>query len=210
MSRILIFGDSTAYGRWDKRGGWAERLRSLYMEKNIINIDPYWEVYNFGVDGDCSKDLLERLEFEIKQRITEGEGEIIIVFAIGLNDSQIGRIGIGTELFKSNIEKLCNIASKYSSKIIFIGLNSVDELKTNPMPWDDENMFYTNEKIEKYNNIIKSICQENNIHFIDMFNEFNKLNYKKLLEDGLHPNSEGHQKMFEIVKDFLIEYKIVR
>lgn len=29
------------------------------------------------------------------------------------------------------------------------------------------------------------------------------------LEDGLHPNSEGHKKMFIRVKDFLIENKII-
>jgi len=180
------------------------------MEKNIINLDPYWEVYNLGIDGDYSESLLERLEFETKQRIIEGEGEIIIIFAIGLNDSQIGRIGINTGLFKCNIEKLYKIASKYSSKIIFIGLSPVDEPKTNPMPWDDENMFYTNERIEKYNNILKSVCEEKQVYFIDMFDEFSKIDYKKLLEDGLHPNSEGHQKMFEIVKDFLVKYKILK
>ena len=31
-----------------------------------------------------------------------------------------------------------------------------------------------------------------------MFQEFSRLDYKKLLDDGLHPNSEGYQKMYEI------------
>jgi len=30
-----------------------------------------------------------------------------------------------------------------------------------------------------------------------------------LLEDGLHPNSEGHKKIFESVKEFLIKNKII-
>jgi len=29
------------------------------------------------------------------------------------------------------------------------------------------------------------------------------------LNDGLHPNADGHEKMFNRVKDFLIENKII-
>ena len=124
-----------------------------------------------------------------------------------MNDSQIGTIGISPKKFRKNIEKLYKLSKKHSSKIIFIGLIAIDELKTYPISWD-ENMFYKNERIEKYDKIIKSICKKKNIYFIDMFSEFSKLDYKKLLEDGLHPNSAGHKKMFEVVKDFLAENKI--
>ena len=204
MPRILIFGDSITHGAWDKKGGWADHLKSFCMEKSLNDSEFDYSVYNLGISGNTTKDILMRLENEINYRVQENK-EIIIIFAIGLNDSQIGRIGISAELFKYNIKKLCDIAFEYSSKIIFVGLNLVNESETNPIPWD-KNMFYTNERIKKYDNIIKSICQENNIHFINVFREFNKLNCKKLLEDGLHPNSEGHQKIFETVRDFLIEH----
>ncbi|MBU4142033.1 MAG: hypothetical protein V1732_05890 [Patescibacteria group bacterium] len=35
MSQILIFGDSIAYGKWDKRGGWVTRLSNFIDEKNL-------------------------------------------------------------------------------------------------------------------------------------------------------------------------------
>ncbi len=206
MARILVFGDSVSYGRWDIKGGWADYLKSFYMEKNIINPDPYYEVYNLSIDGDDSKNLLKRLESEIRHRIW-GNEKVIIIFAIGINDSQIGNIGIVPEKFRKNIQKLIKISEKYSSKIIFIGLTPVDESKTCPISCD-KNMFYKNERIEKYDGIIKSICEKNDIYFIDMLGEFNKIDYKKLLEDGLHPNAEGHKKMFEIVRDFLAKNKI--
>jgi len=207
MAIILVFGDSIGYGRWDAKGGWAEHLRSLYMQKNMVNIDPYFEVYNLSVDGSNSVDLLERLEFEIRQR-TKDKEETKIIVAVGINDSQIGSVGISIEKFEKNINLLIKIASKHSSKIVFIGLSPVDELKTNPIPWDKK-MFYKNKRIKKYDNIIKSICQKNNIYFIDILDELWRLDYKKMLEDGLHPNSEGHKKIFEIVRDFLIEKGIV-
>lgn len=202
MARILIFGDSIVFGNWDAiGGGWADRLKQYCMKKELENPELDYSVYNLGISGDSTGNLLERFEFEAKQRIYNKE-ETTVIFAIGLNDSQIGSIGISPEKFRKNIGKLIEAAGGYSSKIIFVGLIPVDELKTNPISWD-ENMFYKNERIEKYDEIIKSICRENNIYFIDMLGEFSKLDYKKLLEDGLHPNSAGHKKMFEIVRDFL-------
>ncbi|MFQ6056666.1 MAG: SGNH/GDSL hydrolase family protein [Methanosarcinales archaeon] len=76
------------------------------------------------------------------------------------------------------------------------------------MPWAT-NISYKNESIQKYNEIIKSVCKENNVYFVEIFDQMMKLSYKKLLEDGLHPNSDGHQKIFEIIKDFLIKNKII-
>jgi len=170
-----------------------------------------YSVYNLGISGDSTENLLERFEFEAKQRIYEGE-EIIIIFAIGVNDScfvESKNIFLAAENdFLKNIKKLIGIADKYASRIIFVGLTPVEESKTNPIPWSVTGKCYKNIYIEKYDEIIKSICREKDVYFIDMFSEFNKLNYKKLLEDGLHPSAKGHKKMFEIVKDFLAEKRI--
>ena len=100
------------------------------------------------------------------------------------------------------------MAKKFSSKIVFVGLFPVDETKTTPIPWNRDK-YYKNEYIQKYNQTLKVICKENEVYFIDLFHKFKDLNYKDLLEDGLHPNSEGHKKIFEVIKDFLIENKIV-
>jgi len=125
MTQILIFGDSIAYGAWDKEGGWVQRLRKFLDEKNLTDSDFYCRVYNLGISGNSSKNLLERFEFETKQRLKESE-ETIIVFAIGINDSYFvhsensHRVPINK--FKENIQKLTDLAKKFSSKIIFVGL----------------------------------------------------------------------------------------
>ncbi len=193
-------------------GGWADRLRSFCMEKELENPEFDYSVYNLGISGDTSEDVLKRLENEISCRIWKDE-EIIIIFAIGINDScfvKSKNIFLNTESnFKKNIQKLIKLSEKYSSKIIFVGLTPVEESKTNPISWSTTGKSYKNKYIENYDNIIKSVCQENNIYFIDMLEEFKKIDYQKLLEDGGHPNSEGHRKMFEIVRDFLMERGIV-
>lgn len=93
------------------------------------------------------------------------------------------------------------MARKFSKKIVFIGLTPVDETKTNPLPWSPQ-FSVKNENIKKYNDIIKMICIKNKIQFIELFNQWVKTDYRRLLEDGAHPNSKGHEKIFETVKVF--------
>jgi len=209
--RILIFGDSITYGAWDKEGGWVQRLRKFLDEKTLTEPDFYCLVYNLGVSGDTTDDLLGRFEFETEQRIKEKE-EMVFIFAIGINDSQFvhskNSLRVRPEKFKNNIQALINTAKQFSLKIIFVGLTPVDESRTTPIPWNTDKS-YKNEYIRQYNDIIKTVCKANSFLFIEIFEPLNKLDYKNLLEDGLHPNSSGHQKIFEIVKEFLNINKII-
>ena len=209
--RILIFGDSITYGAWDREGGWAARLRKFLDEKTLTEEDFYCLVYNLGISGDTTEDLLERFEFETEQRIKEKK-DTAVIFAIGGNDATFNnkddQCQISQKEFKENIEKLIKLAEKYASKTVFIGLLPADESKTTPIPWAP-NKSYKNEQIFQYDKIIKSVCRGNNISFIDVFNQFVNLDYKNLLEDGQHPNSLGHHKIFEIIKKFLVENKII-
>jgi len=217
MTQILVFGDSIAYGAWDKEGGWVERLRKFLAEKTIADSNSYYLVYNLSISGDRIEWLLERFESEAQQRLEiireEGEDEeVIFILAIRINDTKIAHINgeslVSAEQFQDNIQKLVNMAKKHSPNIVFIGLTSVDESKletfTAPLGYS-----YKNKQIQIFNNIIKTVCTVSKVHFIDVFNEFNKKGYEKLLEDGLHPNSNGHQKIFELVKEFLVKNSIV-
>jgi lysophospholipase L1-like esterase len=108
------------------------------------------------------------------------------------------------EKFQNNLQELVNQAKKFTNKIIFIGLTKVDESKTMPIPWDTIK-FYDMDNVSKYNSIIKNFCQKNKLLFIDMLD----LLQNEDLEDGLHPNPQGHKKMFEEIKKFLVDNKIV-
>ncbi len=209
--KILVFGDSDAYGAWDFEGGWVERLRNVLTRKVIeTNQKFYCILYNLSISGNTTDSLLKRFELEAKIRIDKNE-EVIIIFPIGVNDTIIDKNGIvwtAPDKFAENIEKLIKLAQKYAQKIIFVGPMPVDEARTNPVFWDVD-VSYSNSRLEKYNEMIKSTCMKNNVHFIEIFDKLIKSDYKKLLEDGVHPNSEGHKKIFEDVKKFLIEKKIL-
>jgi len=60
---ILVFGDSITWGTADfEHGGWVTRL---FIE---LGRDFEIDVYNLGVSGDKTPDLLERFESESKSR----------------------------------------------------------------------------------------------------------------------------------------------
>lgn len=192
---ICIFGASITYGAWDfEKGGWANRLR-LHLDNNKF----YSEVYNLGISGNTTSDLLKRFDTELEARKPDK-----IIFSIGNNDSillikekcQMTQI----EKFEENIKVLISKSRKQTQNIVFTGLTPVDEERTSPIPWAT-NKIYKNQYIKIYNDKIKEICDSEKIKFIDLYDKFINLeNYKEILEDGLHPNSDGHQLIFEIIK----------
>ena len=211
MAKILIFGDSIAHGDYDiEKGGWVQRMKNLLDEEALSKPENEHTIYNLGVIGNTTEYLLERFESETRRRLEENE-ERTFIFAIGLNDSQYihskNGLRFSLEEYKNNLNELLNLAKKFSSKIIFVGLTPIDETKTTPIPWNTDKS-YKNEYIKKFNNILSKFCKEKKIYFIDIFQKFIEKDYQNLLEDGLHPNSDGHKKVFEIVRDFIIENKI--
>jgi len=207
MVEILIFGSSTTYGKCDPNGGWAQRLRK-YIDENAENIDSN-SIFNLGISGDTTEELLRRFEFETKQRMKEGE-EPIFIFLIGINDSQFLHdkqdTRVAPEKFRANLRNLLQMARNFSPKIIFVGFQPVDESRTDPWrPGESYKMKY----VEKYDEIVKEVCTETNTHFVDILPILKRNDYKRLLYDGVHLNSEGHQKVFELVRNFLSEHKFI-
>lgn len=204
MTKILIFGDSIAYGASDfENSGWVGKLRNYLDKKSNGDID----TYNLGVSGDNTDDLIKRFVEECQARVKDSiqdEETIYIIFAIGINDSKYlheeKSMRTSEKEFENNIQKLIDLAKKFTPKIMFIGLTPVDENKTTPIPWNT-NKSYKNVDVKKYDEIIQSVCKKNSIPFVEVFSQFSKLDYRKLLFDGLHPNSEGHTEIFKIIKN---------
>lgn len=152
MCQIIVFGDSITYGFWDSEGGWVTRLRKWIDQKNMEWTGFYYRVYNLGIDGNTTEDLLARIEDEIITRNEEG-AESIIIFAIGINDSQYyngqKKLLIPLKQYKNNILQLIAISKKYSNNIIFLEAIAVDEKAVDPIPWAKDRS-YLNGHISKF------------------------------------------------------------
>ncbi len=208
--KIIAFGDSITYGCWDSEGGWVQRLRRYLEQKYPEDI----LLYNLGVSGNQTDFLIKRIEQEMHARSQFFEEKTdTLLISIGTNDSAIikpkkSKNWVDIKSFQENIREIIHkIKSKHCS-LTFIGPFPVDESKTMPVAWNKE-VTYTNEEIEKYSQAIKDICKKEGVLFIDIFNQAIKINYKRLLTDGCHPNSKGHELIFNIVKDFLEKKKII-
>lgn len=198
MNTICIFGDSTAWGAWDlEKGGWATRLW-FYLAKR--EGDDYVELYNLSISGGTTETILARFESEAKIREADA-----LIFETGGNDAyEKGKGGpnkIPPEKFMANLEEIIKRAKKITENITFIGFNYVDESKTTPVSWKD--IYYKNKNTKRYNKIMKEVCEKNNVLFLDVLGLLNNDD----LEDGLHPNAPGHEKIFVKVRDFLSENK---
>ncbi len=198
MTKILVLGDSIAWGAFDtEQGGWVERLKTFffqdYKEKGI-------GVYNFSVSSNDTRGVLEFLEADIKKIDKIGKEDYILLFSVGSNDPGYiynkNNVFVPQKEFEENLRKIIQIAKRYSKKIFFTGLMKVDEDLTKP--WH-ANEFWENADIKKYNDIIENKCKEEQINFIPLFDLIDKSE----LSDGLHSNVEGHKKIFNRVKKYL-------
>lgn len=191
---ICVFGDSTAWGAWDlEKGGWVNRLW-LYL----ANKDSETDVYNLSISGGTSQTILDRFESEAKIRKAN-----MLIFQTGGNDAAYEHTEdnhqVSPDKFRANLEEIIKRAKGITQNIIFIGFKNCDESKTMPVSWHD--IYYTNKDIETYNQIMKEVCEKNNVLFLDVFGILDNNDF----EDGLHPNASGHHKLFEKVKNFLEE-----
>jgi lysophospholipase L1-like esterase len=192
---VCIFGDSIAWGKADtEKGGWANRLK-IFFEKEDEDI----EVYNLSVSGNITDDVLEKMVTESQMRQAN-----LLIFAIGINDSQYIKAKdnprTSLDKFKNSLRELIAQSRKFTKEIVFLGFTDIDESKTMPIPWKKD-VYYDKENVTIYDQALKSVCEEEKVSYINMKGVI-KL---EDLADGVHPNSIGHEKIYQRVKDFLIK-----
>jgi lysophospholipase L1-like esterase len=211
-TNIFIFGDSIAFGKYDSAGGWPQKLNYFLSEQYLSGKSDEFYVYNLSVSGDRSQEILVRFDSEMASRKSGNTSKEVVIFAIGLNDSAYvlsqKTSWTSKDEFKVGIQKLVTAAKKFSETIIFVGLYPINEEITNPMPWDMDKSYH-NETVEQYDQILKTTVEENGAQHIPLFDKFIAADYKKLLHDGAHPNSAGHQLIFETIRDYLLKKKII-
>lgn len=180
-----IFGDSVTNASYIEHS-WVNLLR-IYLQQKYK--DQYINVYNLGVDGHTTNDILARLEIEARHRLSQ-----YIMFAIGINDSAINPDGeniTDEKRFCKNLQLLISKSKKkFTSNIIFIGLVLGENVNDIPI--------YGLNMARKYDNLINQIAIKNDIKYIKLIDHLDKSDFS----DGLHPNEKGHQKMFEAIKNY--------
>jgi lysophospholipase L1-like esterase len=203
MHKIFIFGDSLAYGAWDPEGGWVERLRRWLFGRTQGDYNLGTFLYNLSIVGETTADLRKRFTPEFGAR----EHGDIIVFAVGINDTQFvhGRPIATPADVGAHVRALMQRARTWASLVAWVGLTPVDEARTTPLAWMP-NRAYRNATIAEFDTAITATAADEAIHDIDLFHTWTADRaYPQLWRDGIHPNAAGHARICARVKAFLRE-----
>jgi lysophospholipase L1-like esterase len=203
--RVLVFGDSITQGFWDTEGGWVARLRKHYDERQLKDLTNNDEpvIFNLGISGDFTEGVIKRFENEFNARSWRWPNEeFTFIFAIGINDTITidGKEWSRPERYSSELYNLIELAKSKSNKILFIGLTPVDESRANGRPGKPK--MYNNERIILFDNALEKACQRNHVNYLKPYEKIKAemVNGNKLFDDGLHPNNEGHELIFQLVQ----------
>ena len=176
-----IWGDSITYGGSSE--GWVGLLRKHLSPQEI-------DVYNRGICGDTSEDILKR--FDVEANAIEPQ---TIIFAVGINDSKHPKgqsaNKVSLEKFEENMDHLIASAQTKSKRVLIIGLTEVDESITSTF-----GSKFFNTDIYRYDDALSTIAQKKGLEFIPMRGT---LDVGVDLEDGIHPTIRGYAKMFEVI-----------
>lgn len=187
-----IFGDSVTQAAYVKNS-WIDLLK-IYLEEKYL--DGFVNVFNLGIGGNTSDDILKRFRTESEARMPTD-----IIFNFGVNDS--GYFGtldkpiVPEERFIKNIESLIIEAKTFSKNITFIGLTIGDDSLLKPFPENSQGKSYDLSRVKAYDKKLNEIANKNQCKFLSLIDT---LKFEDFL-DGLHPNEEGHRKIFEVISE---------
>lgn len=205
---LLFFGDSIVQGLWDESGGWPDRIKQDIYREHLEKSAPFLDynmVYLRGVPGDTSEDLKQRIGSELEDATDHSGSEVNVVFSVGINDcgKTSGESEVSIENYRENLEEIIDRVSKRADTVIAVGLTPVDEERLNSEETADH---YTNSEVRKYNEVLREVCEEKDVKFVPVFEELvQDEEWTKNLFDGLHPDSEGHKKIYELVRDDIVD-----
>ena len=184
MKKIGVWGDSITNGASDKEyGGWVSRLRNHINDSGQVI-----EVFNLGINGEKVHDILGRFVREYK----EIDNPDVVLIAIGINDSPHKNYqGTALDDFRRQYESLISLSLQQANQTVLIGLTNVLENHHR-----NKKHGYNNKNIYEYNEIIKKLAQIHNLKFVNLWEIITKDDLQK---DGLHPEANGHDKIYKQV-----------
>ncbi len=180
---IVFFGDSITE---------AYKVEEFFPDTFVVNS---------GIGGNKSDQLLERIDEDL---YVYNPSKVFIL--IGINDLNSG---VSQEDILNNIQKVVN-GIKINRKYAEIYIESIY-----PINWDmfDDLKFsfnkdITNDTIKEINSKIKTICEENDINYIDVFSSLvddNGSLKEAYSKEGLHLTDLGYFKVTKVLEKYISE-----
>ena len=202
VKSIGMIGDSIAHGYHDEYGlGYfarlAQKILSVHSGEYVFN--------NMSQSGDNIADATQRAIHEVLSRNFD-----LILVNIGINDLRRRKdsdllLDFSEGARKMYWNKLLDILALTKAKIVVLDLTPVIEERYS----EQATLVRYNADVERYNEIIKEICNNRNIAFFSRYNLWKKRELKDLYKDATHPNAKGHQIMADEIYDYLNAHNFI-
>lgn len=196
VKNIGIIGDSIAHGYYDEQNlGYFTRLA-----QKILSFHPGEYVFNnMSQSGDNIADATHRAIHEGLSRHFD-----LILVNVGINDLRRRKdsnlqLDFSEGARKMYWNKLLDILALTKAKIVVLDLTPVIEDRYT----EQASLIRYNSDVERYNEIIKEICDNRDISFFSRYNLWKNRKLKELYKDATHPNAQGHQIMADEIYDYL-------
>lgn len=187
-ARIVIVGDSIAYGRCDPRGGWAGRLAAAHIAAN----EAEHRLFNLAIPGSTLTDVTEQTPALLAPRLPD-----TLLVAAGINDSAVPVTAAppgapqehhdGLAHLADRLASLAATALRHNARLVVAGPTWIDEARTR----DHAGLRFTRARALALRESVRAWCDEHHIDHLDMWEPLR--DKADLLVDGLHPTPEGHE-----------------
>ena len=170
--RIVGFGDSLMAGYGLGPGeGFPEKLQAALQKKGHDVV-----IANAGVSGDTSSGGLSRLDWSVP------DGTQLVILELGANDMLRG---IAPEVTEQNLDKMLGRLKERGMAVLLVGMVAAPNLGP--------------DYADAFNGIFPRLAEKHSVPLYPFFLDGVAADRQFLLEDGMHPNAAGIDRMVERV-----------
>ncbi|MEU8436575.1 GDSL-type esterase/lipase family protein [Streptomyces sp. NPDC029216] len=185
-ARIVIVGDSIAYGRCDPQGGWAARLAAGHIAENELD----HRVFNLAIPGSTLADVAGQTPALLGPRRPD-----TLLVAAGINDSAVPLAAgqpspDGLAHLADSLAALSAAARDHNARLVVLGPAWLDESRTA----DYEGLRFTESRALTLRETLRTWCTEHHVDYLDAWEPLHGA--PSLLTDGIHPTPEGHEALY--------------
>lgn len=168
--RIVGFGDSlmAGYGLGPSEG-FPEKLQAALQKKGHDVV-----IANAGVSGDTSSGGLSRLDWSVP------DGTQLVILELGANDMLRG---IAPEVTEQNLDEMLGRLKERGMAVLLVGMVAAPNLGP--------------DYADAFNGIFPRLAEKHSVQLYPFFLDGVAADRQFLLEDGMHPNAAGIDRMVE-------------
>lgn len=183
IESVLILGDSLSAGYGVPEGqGWVDLLSRHWQEKQLKV-----QLINASVSGATTAAGLQRLPNLLRIHNPKW-----LILELGGND---GLQGKPINHIRANLQKMIDMAQSRRVQVYLVGMRIPPNLGKR----------YT----EPFFSMFAELAQNNNIHYTPFLLDQVAGNPKLMLNDGIHPNTEGQAIVYQSMRDVLTQWVLI-